>query len=338
MTPGFDRPLYFLPFDHRASMQRKMFRWEGPLNAAQTAQMAAAKRVIYDGFQAAVAAGAPKEYAAILVDEQFGSAILRDAAEQGYTIACPVEKSGKKQLDFEYGEEFERHIEGINPTFCKVLVRYNPEGDEALNRHQTARLKQLSSYLRGRERLFLIELHVDAEPEQMDRFKGDEHSYELDLRPTLIVRSIHEIQAAGVEPDVWKVEGLDNREDAASVVAAARRDGRDRVGCIILGGGADEQRMRARLTTAASVPGFIGFAVGRTTFSDALTEWSAHRITREAASAMIARRYREWVDVFERGKHLLVDVAEAARLRRSALSRWDNEGGRSAELTSARRA
>jgi myo-inositol catabolism protein IolC len=327
MTLGFDRPLYFLPFDHRASMQRKMFGWESPLNAAQSAEMAGAKRVIYDGFRAAVAGGAPKEYAAILVDEQFGAPVLRDAAQQGYTTACPVEKSGQKQLDFEYGEEFERHIEGINPTFCKVLVRYNPEGDKSLNRHQAAKLKQLSDYLRASGRLFLIELHVDAEPGQMDRFNSDQHAFERDLRPTLIVQSIHEIQDAGVQPDVWKVEGLDRREDAMNVVAAARRDGRDRVGCIILGGGADDQRVRAWLTTAASVPGFIGFAVGRTTFWDALVEWRANRITREAAMAAIARRYREWVDVFEKGKLLLADSAEAARFRRRALSRWEGEGG-----------
>jgi len=327
MTLGYDRPLYFLPFDHRASMQRKMFGWESPLNAAQSAEMAGAKRVIYDGLLAAVAGGAPRRYAAILVDEQFGAPILRDAARQGYTTACPVEKSGQKQLDFEYGDEFARHIEDIDPTFCKVLLRYNPEGDTSLNRHQAARLKQLSDYLRAGGRLFLIELHVDAEPAQLLRCNGDQHAFERDLRPTLIVQSIHEIQDAGVQPDVWKVEGLDRREDAMNVVAAARRDGRDRVGCIILGGGADDQRVREWLTTAASVPGFIGFAVGRTTFWDALVEWRANRITREAAVAAIAQRYREWADVFEKGKLLVVDSAEAARFNRGALSRWEGEGG-----------
>jgi myo-inositol catabolism protein IolC len=299
MTLGFNRPLYFLPFDHRASMQTKMFGWKGSLNAAQAAEIAAAKQVIYDGFQAAVAGGAPKEHAAILVDEQFGAAILRDAAQHGYMTACPVEKSGQKELDFEYGEEFARHIEAINPTFCKVLVRYNPEGDKALNEHQAVQLKRLCDYLRGSgPRLFLIELHVDAEPAQMERFHGQKKAYELDLRPSLIVQTLHELLGAGVQPDVWKVEGLDRREDAVNVVAAARRDGRDKVGCIILGGGADDQRVRAWLATAASVPGFIGFAVGRTTFWDPLVAWRATRIARVAAVAEIARRYREWVDIF----------------------------------------
>ena len=131
MAIGFDQPLYLLPFDHRESFQTKMFGWKGTLSAAQTAEIAAAKQVIYDGFLAAVAGGVPKEHAGILVDEQFGAAILRDAARQGYMTACPVEKSGQKEFDFEYGEDFARHIEAFNPTFCKVLVRYNPEGDAA---------------------------------------------------------------------------------------------------------------------------------------------------------------------------------------------------------------
>ncbi|MGH7138534.1 MAG: 2-deoxy-5-keto-D-gluconate 6-phosphate aldolase domain-containing protein, partial [Pirellulales bacterium] len=304
MTLGFDKPLYFLPFDHRASMQTKMFGWQGVLNAAQTAEIAAAKRVIYDGFLAAISASAPTENAAILVDEQFGAAILRDAAKQGYMTACPVEKSGEKELVFEYGEDFRRHVEAINPTFCKVLVRYNPEADNELKARQAARLKQLSDYLHGSHHrsFFLIELHVDAEPAQMERFHGQKKTYELDLRPSLIVQTLHELQGAGVQPDIWKVEGLDRREDAVNVVAAARRDGRDKVGCIILGGGADEQRVQVWLTAAASVPGFIGFAVGRSTFWDPLIEWRAKRSTREAAVAEIARRYREWVDIFEKAR------------------------------------
>src|SRR5271169_5815591 len=141
MTLGFDKPLYVLPFDHRGSFETKMFGWEGTLTAEQTAQIAAAKQVIYDGFKAAVAAGVPKEKAGILVDEQFGAAILRDAAAQGYLTACPAEKSGQDEFDFEYGEGFAEHIEAFHPTFCKVLVRYNPDGDAALNRRQATRLR-----------------------------------------------------------------------------------------------------------------------------------------------------------------------------------------------------
>src|SRR5262249_23310287 len=179
MTLGFDQPLYILPFDHRGSFQTKMFGWKGTLTAEQTAEIAAAKQVIYDGFKAALGAGVRKEKAGILVDEQFGAAILRDAAEPGYSTACPAEKSGQDEFDFEYGEHFVKHIEAFNPIFCKVLVRYNPEGDKALNQRQTARLKRLSEYLQGKGRSrFMFELLVPAEKAQLDRVKGDKKAYD----------------------------------------------------------------------------------------------------------------------------------------------------------------
>jgi myo-inositol catabolism protein IolC len=300
-TLGFDKQLYILPFDHRGSFQKKMFGWEGELSPQQTAEIAAAKRVIYDAFQAAVHAGAPKEKAGILVDEQFGAAILRDAVAEGYTTACPAEKSGQDEFDFEYDDDFGKHIEAFHPTFCKVLVRYNPEGDQSLNRRQSARLKRLSNYLHSNESpsRFMFELLVPAEKAQLDRLKGDKKAYDLALRPELMVQAIQQLQDGEVEPDVWKIEGLDRHEDCEKVVAAARRGGRNRVGCIILGRGEDDRKVHEWLTTAAAVPGFIGFAVGRTCFWDPLVDWRGKKITRDAAVAEIARRYQEFVEIFE---------------------------------------
>jgi len=299
-TLGFDKPLYILPFDHRGSFQTKMFGWKGALTPAQTAEIAAAKQVIYDGFKAAVQDGVPEQKAGILTDEQFGSAILRDAAAHHYTTACCVEKSGQDEFDFEYGEDFALHIDAFRPTFSKVLVRYNAEGDRALNARQATRLKRLSDYLQnGSASLFMFELLVPAEKSQLDRLNGDKKAYDTQLRPQLMVQAIEELQDAGVEPDVWKIEGLDRREDCQKVVAAARRSGRDRVGCIILGRGEDDRKVHDWLTTAAAVPGFIGFAVGRTSFWDPLVAWRAKKITREQAVNDIVRRYREFVETFE---------------------------------------
>ena len=299
-TTGFDKTLYMLPFDHRDSFQTKMFGWKGALTADQTAEIAAAKQVIYDGFKAAVRDGVPEQKAGILTDERFGSAILRDAAAHHYTTACCVEKSGQDEFDFEYGEDFARHIEAFRPTFSKVLVRYNVEGDRALNATQAGRLKRLSDYLHGPSGpLFMFELLVPAEKSQLERLNGDKKAYDVQLRPQLMVRAIEELQEAGVEPDVWKIEGLDRREDCENVVAAARRGGRDRVGCIILGRGEDDRKVHEWLTTAAAVPGFIGFAVGRTSFWDPLVAWRVRQITREQAVKDIERRYREFVDTFE---------------------------------------
>ena len=301
MTHGYDRPLYFLPFDHRGSFKTGMFGWKGPITPEQTAQIAATKQVIYEGFKTAVAAGVHKEKAAILVDEQFGAAILRDAKAQGYTTACPAEKSGQEEFDFEYGEDFAKHIEAFQPTFSKVLVRYNPEGDQALNSRQSARLNRLSEYLHRNESRsqFLFELIVPPEESQLGSVKGDKKAYDLELRPRLMAGAIQQLQEAHVEPDVWKIEGLDRREDCEKIVAAARRGGREKVSCIILGRGEDDKKVREWLITAAGVAGFIGFAVGRTTFWEPLVSWRAGKITRDAAVAEIARRYREFVDIFE---------------------------------------
>ncbi len=179
-------------------------------------------------------------------------------------------------------------------------MRYNPEGDSAMNRRQAERLKRLSDHLHsGRSSKFMFELLVPATPAQLARSGGDKKQYDRGLRPELMVRAITELQGAGVEPDVWKIEGIDWPEDCARVVAAARRGGRDRVGCIVLGRGEDDVKVRQWLKTAAAVPGFIGFAVGRTSFWEPLTDWKEGRIARDAAVREVARRYREWVDIFE---------------------------------------
>src|SRR5204862_5652404 len=139
-----------------------------------------------------------------------------------------------------------------------------------LNRRQAARLKQLSDYLHTTGRLYMFELLVPAEADQLQRLGNDKKAYDLQLRPALMVQAIRELQDAGVEADVWKIEGIERNEDCQRVVEAAHRDGRDRVGCIILGRGEDDEKVRQWLRTAAGVPGFIGFAVGRTTLWEPL--------------------------------------------------------------------
>jgi 5-dehydro-2-deoxygluconokinase len=300
MAIGYDRPLYVLPFDHRGTFQKNMFGWHGSLTAGQAGQIIGMKLVIYDGFKEALALGVPEDRAGILVDEQFGADILRDAARRGYITACPAERSGQDEFDFEYGEDYASHIEEYRPTFCKVLVRYNPEGDADLNRRQAERLRRLSDALhsRGRSR-FMFELLVPPTPWQLSRSGGDKKEYDRGLRPELMVRAITELQAAGVEPDVWKIEGIDRPEDCRRVVASVRRGGREGVGGIVLGRGEDDAKVRQWLQTAASVTGFIGFAVGRTSFWGPLVDLKEGRIAREAAVSEIARRYRAWVDIFE---------------------------------------
>ena len=302
MAVGYDKALYILPFDHRRSYGSEVFGFKEPMTPDQIAEIAASKQVIYDGFKLAVKDGVAKDHAGILVDEEFGAAILRDAAKQGFTTAMSTEKSGQHEFDFEYGEEFGEHLQKFRPTFAKVLVRFNPEGDKQLNQRQNGRLKRLCDYCHKNGLMFMFELLVPAEPDQLKKAGGDKKTYDRELRPPLMVRAIREIQEAGIEPDVWKIEGLDRREDCGKIVEVARRDGRTKVGCIVLGRGEDEKKVIEWLQAAAPVSGFIGFAVGRSTFLEPILDLRKGKFTGAAASAEIARRYRKWVDVFEQAR------------------------------------
>ena len=300
MRLGYSRPLYLLPFDHRHSYLTGMFHVTPPLTAEQREAVTDSKQVIYDGFQQALDHDVPAASAGILVDEEFGAGILRDATRNGYVTALSTEKSGSDEFEFEYGAAFAEHIEAFKPTFAKALVRYNPEADPALNQRQTARLKQLSDYCRAAGQLFMFELLVPATEAQMDRVHEDATNYDLQIRPGLMLQAIRMLQDAGVEPDIWKIEGLDRREDCERAVATARREGRDEVGCIVLGRGVDEKKVTGWLETAASVQGFIGFAVGRTTFWEPVADYVAKKTTRQAAASRIAQRYCGWAAIFER--------------------------------------
>ena len=297
MTLGYDQPLYILPFDHRHSYGSEVFGFHEPMTLEQIAVVAASKQVIYDGYRLALDAGVSPATSGILVDEEFGTAVLRDANKRGYIVCMPTEKSGQHEFDFDYGYDFAAHIEAFDPTFTKVLVRYNPEGDAVVNARQAARLKQLSDYLHAHQRLFMFELLVPPELSQLAA--GGQAGYDLNVRPGLMVRAIAELQALGVEPDVWKIEGLDRREDCECVVAVARQGGRDRVGCIVLGRGEQEHKVVEWLQTAAGVPGFIGFAVGRSSFLQSIVDLRAGKIDATTASGQIAAKFREWIDVFE---------------------------------------
>ena len=299
MVGGYNKPLYILPFDHRHSYGAEVFGYHDPLTPAQIEDIAQSKAVIYGGFKAALEAGVSRQYAGILVDEEFGAAILEDAFHHGYIMALSTEKSGQHEFDFEYGNDFAKHIERFNPTFAKVLVRYNPDGDAEMNKRQADRLKKLSQYLTSTRRHFMFELLVPAEPRQLEQLGGDKQKYDLQLRPKLMVKAIQQLQDAGVEPDIWKIEGLESRDDCRAIVDIARRGGRNDVGCIVLGRGESEAKVIQWLKIAAGVPGFIGFAVGRSSFLQSIKDLRAGKIDRGIAVSHVAEKYREWVDVFQ---------------------------------------
>ena len=298
MPQGYDGNLYILAFDHRGSFQKKFFGISGAPSPEETERISDAKRVIYEGFRTALDLGAPKDACGILVDEQFGGDVPREAVKDGLILAMPVEKSGQNEFDFEYGSSFGEHIEEFDPSFSKVLVRYNPEGDADMNRRQTARLKELSDWLRDRDRRFLFELLVPAEEGQLQQFGGDADRYDKEVRPALMLEAIRALQDAGVDPDVWKIEGIDRREDCERIAEQVRAGGRDHVVCVVLGRGADDAAVEHWLQQGAGVAGYVGFAIGRTIWWDALKAYVDGNLDREEAARRIASSYRRFIDVY----------------------------------------
>jgi myo-inositol catabolism protein IolC len=302
MTLGYDQKLYILAFDHRGSFQKKFFGIEGEPDSEQTAIIADAKHLIFEGMLQAVGGGADASSAGVLVDEQFGSTVPAEARERGLKLAMPAERSGQNMFDFQYGDQFGEHILSFDPDFTKVLVRYNPDGNTAENSEQLGKLRQLSDWLHAHDRKFLFELLVPAEDAQLESVGGDPERYDAELRPELMRRTIAEIQDAGIEADIWKIEGVDERSDCEMLAKQTRVGGRDGVVCVVLGRGANDAKVDHWLTQAAPVDGFVGFAIGRSIWWDPLKAYVDGKIERAAGARKIAENFLRFVAVYERAK------------------------------------
>jgi len=301
MAIGYDGKLYILAFDHRGSFQKKMFGIEGDPTPEETERIADAKHLIFEGMVKAVEdGGIPGDQIGVLVDEEFGGSVPREAREHGLMLAMPVEKSGQDEFDYDYGEEFGDHIEQFDPDFSKVLVRFNPEGDPELNQRQLERLKRLGDWLHEHDRKFLFELLVPAEEDQLESVGGDTDRYDAELRPELMRRAIEQNQDFGVEVDIWKIEGVDAREDAEMLARQTRKgEGREGVVCVLLGRGASDDKVDHWLREAAPVDGFVGFAIGRSIWWDPLKGSLEGSLEREAAARQIADNYLRFIRVYE---------------------------------------
>jgi len=298
MIDWSQKELLILAFDHRASFIEKMFGIKARQPSKQEkAQIAEFKRMIFEGFKTALKKGVPKEIAGLLVDEEFGADILKEAKKSGLTFAMPMEKSGQDEFDFEYGENYPMHIEEFDPVLVKVLVRYNPEGDLMMNKRQLMRLRSLSNYLQSIRKPFLFELLVPATQEQLSKMRGAKEAYDRELRPKLMIEAIKQIQDAGVEPTIWKLEGVEKAADAKAVVSAAQRDGR-KAAVITLGRGESKEKVQEWLKVGAKIPGIIGFAVGRTIFWEPLAEHKAGKVSKSGAIEGIAKNYTEFVKLW----------------------------------------
>jgi myo-inositol catabolism protein IolC len=300
MGLGYDGKLYILAFDHRGSFQKKLFDIHGEPTPEEAETVRDAKKVVFEGMEVAVERGVDAAATGVLVDEQFGSDIPKLAKERGLRLAMPVEKSGQDEFDFQFGEDFGEHISKFDVDFAKVLVRYNPDGDAEMNARQLERLKRLADWLHANDGKFLFELLVPAEESQLESVGGDTDRYDAELRPELMRRAIEEIQDYGCEVDVWKIEGVDSREDAEMLAAQTRKgEGRENVVCVLLGRGASDAKVDHWLQQAAPVDGFIGFAIGRSIWWDALKGFLEGDLERKAAAEQIAENYLRFVKVYD---------------------------------------
>jgi myo-inositol catabolism protein IolC len=300
MALGYDGKLYILAFDHRGSFQKKMFGIQSDPTPEQTETIADAKRLIFEGMELAVQRGVDPSAAGVLVDEQFGSDIPQRAKQENLVLAMPVEKSGQDEFDFQFGADFGEHIATYDVDFAKVLVRYNPKGDAEMNERQLGRLKELADWLHAHDRKFLFELLVPAEPAQLESVGGDTDRYDAELRPKLMKQAIKDTQDFGVEVDIWKIEGVDAREDAEELAEQTRSgEGRGGVVCVLLGRGASDEKVDHWLRQAAPVQGFVGFAIGRSIWWDALKGFLAGDLEREAAAEKVADNYLRFVQVYD---------------------------------------
>ena len=280
---GYTNNLFILPFDHRASFA-KMFGFTN-ITSEEKNYIISAKKLIYEAFKDAISRDIPKDQSAILVDEEYGDEILKDAKTQNIATILTTEKSGLASLklgrsgqegfSFEYGEKFAEHIEKYKPTFAKALIRYKPNID-------WTNLKALSDYCHTHSYKLLLEMIMGLDTVNAQNF----------------LPAINELRKKGVEPDVWKLEGMESKNDYEAVAAKVQEGGRKNVGIVILGRGESKEKVEHWIKEGRDVKGIIGFAVGRTMFSQPLIDFKNSKIDREELIEKISNSFQHLYKLF----------------------------------------
>ena len=299
---GYSQDLYILAFDHRGTITKGLLGVEGREPTQDEAnKVSEMKQIIFDGFLKANEYGITGGDPAILVDETFGLEVQQKAKEMDIKFAAPVEKSGQKVFDFEYGDQFGEKINEVGADFVKILVRWNPDDEEEIRETQGNRIKELSDWLTENDKKFLLEFLVPATEEQLASVENDQARYDSEIRPKLAVKVVEEMRERGADPDIWKIEGLDTSEDCEKVAQAIRTGDREDVIAVVLGRGASDEKVNEWLIAGSSVEGYKGFAIGRSIFWDALKSFHEGEKSREEAVEEIAQSYLGFLSVYQNG-------------------------------------
>jgi myo-inositol catabolism protein IolC len=287
-------PLYMLAFDHRQVL-RDLYP------TASTQDLMDAKVTVLDALES-LSGNVSKESLAFLVDEEYGGAAARAARERGLYVAMPVEASRTKILQMQFPDDYPERFARFDPQAVKALVFHNPADDAERKRTQLALLRQFGEFAREQQRDYLLEILITPTGEQLEKVGGDKSRFRAGLFPQLLIDSIAEMQEFGIEPDIWKIEGLETVEDTAAVAAQANAGGRDDVRCIVLGSGESQEKVHSWLANASAVPSFSGFAIGRTVWHQPLAEMFAGRVSREGAVAAMAKSFGDLISAFGRDR------------------------------------
>jgi myo-inositol catabolism protein IolC len=265
-----DQVLLILAADHRDSMERDLYGLTAVPTPTQAARISADKLLIYQALLDAAGQVQPGVQPGLLIDEQYGASAAGLASRSGgaVSLSMPVEASGEEWFQFAYGQDWVRHAEFFATDHAKVLVRDNPGLDPSRREQQAQRLAQVSAWAAPAGRALILELLVPASEADKEATAGSTDRYDAELRPGHTVAVMEYLQDRGVEPAIWKVEGLDRHEDAVAVAATAVRGGRQ-ARCIVLGRHAPRDKLDHWLQVAAPVPGWCGFAIGRSIWWDA---------------------------------------------------------------------
>ena len=299
---GYSEDLYILAFDHRGTITKGLLGVEGrEPTQDEVNKVSEMKEIIFDGFLKANEYGITGGDPAILVDETFGLEVQQKAKEMNIKFAAPVEKSGQKVFDFEYGNQYGEKIKEVGADFVKILVRWNPDDDEGTRETQGNRVKELSDWLSKNNKKFLLEFLVPATEEQLASVENDQARYDSEIRPKLAVKVVEEMRERGADPDIWKIEGLDTSEDCEKVAHAIRTGDREDVIAVVLGRGASDEKVNEWLRAGSSVEGYKGFAIGRSIFWDALKGFHEGEKSREEAVEEIAQSYLGFLSVYQNG-------------------------------------
>jgi myo-inositol catabolism protein IolC len=295
--PSVESPLFILAMDHRASFAQALLHVDAATTEPELAKLRDAKMLIYEGARKAVANGVPVGRAGVLVDEQLGADVAKRAKADGFVLAMPIEKSGTELFELEYGDQYREHVEAFDPDFFKVLVRYNPADPREDRATQVERLAEVSAWGEASGRPWLFELLVPPTRQQLAENEDQVH-FDRDARPELTVEAISAFQAGGAHPTVWKLEGYETSAGAEEVLRAVAADRAHPAECIVLGRNAPMGQAEHWIEVAAPLPGYAGFAVGRSVWQAALEDFIAGRIQRDRAIGVVAQGYRTLIDTY----------------------------------------